>query len=97
MVEFDHDTHTYTCGGERFPSVTQVLADLGFYGDAVKYFTDYKRDLGSFAHKAIRRVELTFREDGRYLQSMDIEELSGDRTWMTFTNTVLNAPLDARA
>ena len=53
MVEFDHDTHTYTCGGERFPSVTQVMADLGFYGDAVKYFTNYKRDLGSFTHKAI--------------------------------------------
>lgn len=53
MVEFNPDTHTYTCGGERIPSVTQVLADLGFYGDAVKYFTDYKRDLGSFTHKAI--------------------------------------------
>jgi outer membrane lipoprotein-sorting protein len=52
---------------------------------------------GSFAHKAIRRVALTFREDGRYLQSMDVEELSGDRTWMTFTNTVLNGTPDARA
>ncbi|HNS91318.1 MAG TPA: hypothetical protein PKJ72_14870 [Deltaproteobacteria bacterium] len=53
MVEFCPESHTYTCGGERFPSVTQVLADLGFYGDAVKYFTEYKRDLGSFTHKAI--------------------------------------------
>ena len=52
---------------------------------------------GSFAHKAIRRVALTFREDGRYLQGMDIEELSGDRTSMTFTNTVLNGPVDPRA
>lgn len=52
---------------------------------------------GSFACKAIRRVALTFREDGRYLQSMDIEELSGDRTWMTFTNTVLNGSVEASA
>ena len=48
---------------------------------------------GSFAQKAIRRVTLTFRDDRRYLQKMDLEELSGDMTRMTFTNTVLNAPL----
>jgi outer membrane lipoprotein-sorting protein len=52
---------------------------------------------GSFAAKAIRRVTLTFREDGRYLQDMAIDELSGDRTRMTFTNTVLNATIDPRA
>jgi hypothetical protein len=60
MVDFDPHTHTYTCGGEVFPSVTQVLSDLGFYGDAAQYFTGYKRDLGSFTHKAI---ELYLSED----------------------------------
>lgn len=48
----------------------------------------------SFAAKAIRRVVLVFREDHRYLDSMLIEELSGDHTLMTFTNTVLNAAVD---
>ena len=52
---------------------------------------------GSFARKAIRRVTLTFREDRRYIQNMEIEELSGDQTRMTFTNTVLNAPIDPQA
>ena len=49
---------------------------------------------GSFAAKAIRRVVLIFREDHRYLNSMLIEESSGDRTLMTFTNTVLNSAVD---
>ena len=48
----------------------------------------------SFAAKAIRRIVLTFREDHRYLSSMLIEERSGDRTLMTFTNTVLNTTMD---
>ena len=49
---------------------------------------------GSFACKVIRRVVLTFREDKRYIQDMTIEELSGDRTGMMFTNTLLNAAVD---
>ncbi len=48
----------------------------------------------SFAAKAIRRVTLTFREDRRYLHSILIDERSGDRTLMTFTNTVLNGAVD---
>jgi outer membrane lipoprotein-sorting protein len=51
----------------------------------------------SFANKAIKRVTLTFRKDRRYLEKLDIEEVSGDRTWMTFTNTVLNTPVDPAA
>ena len=39
-----------------------------------------------------------FKTVGYFLQSnMGIEERSGDRTRMTFTNTVLNAPIDPRA
>lgn len=49
---------------------------------------------GSFAAKAVRRIVLTFRDDRRYLSGMTIEETSGDRTSMTFTNTVLNAAID---
>ncbi|MEI6563661.1 MAG: outer membrane lipoprotein carrier protein LolA [bacterium] len=49
---------------------------------------------GSFACKMISRVVLTFREDKRYIQDMIIEERSGDRTSMTFTNTLLNAVVD---
>jgi len=48
----------------------------------------------SFAAKAIRRVTLTFRDDRRYIHAIQIEECSGDRTLMTFTNTVLNAAVD---
>jgi outer membrane lipoprotein-sorting protein len=48
---------------------------------------------GTFVEKAIRRVVLTLRPDHRYLSHMLIEEKSGDRTLMTFTNTLLNAPL----
>lgn len=48
---------------------------------------------GSFASPVIKRVVLTFREDRRYLREMLIEERSGDRTTMTFTNTVLNAAI----
>lgn len=47
----------------------------------------------SFARKAIRQVVLTFREDGRYLESILIDELSGDTTLMTFLNTVVNSPI----
>lgn len=47
----------------------------------------------SFARKAIRHVVLTFREDGRYLESIRIEELSGDTTLMTFINTVINSSI----
>ncbi len=50
---------------------------------------------GSFAFKVIKRVVLTFREDRRYIQDMLIEEQSGDRTTMTFTNTILNAAIPA--
>lgn len=50
--------------------------------------------MDSFARKAIKSVVLTFREDRRYLESIRIEELSGDRTLMTFSNTVVNCPIN---
>ena len=51
----------------------------------------------SFARKAIRRVVMTFREDQRYMQEILIEELGGDKTLMTFTNTFLNAAINPAA
>ena len=53
MVEFNEQDHSYTVEGVRYPSVTQILAALGFYGDAVKYFTEQSRDRGSFVHKIV--------------------------------------------
>ena len=50
----------------------------------------------SFMAKVIRRVELSFREDRRYVHDMLIEEKTGDFTTMIFTNTVLNAPIPAK-
>lgn len=47
----------------------------------------------SFARKAIRQVVLTFREDGRYLETIQITELSGDTTLMSFLDTVVNSPI----
>jgi len=49
----------------------------------------------SFMAKVIRRVELTFREDRRYIHGLIIEEKTGDCTTMIFTNTVLNATIPA--
>ncbi len=50
----------------------------------------------SFAARAVRRIVLFFREDRRYLERMTIEDAGGDRTVMTFTNTVLNSAIDPR-
>jgi hypothetical protein len=50
----------------------------------------------SFAAKAVRRIELRFRADRRYLEGMTIEDLGGDCTIMTFTNTVLNSVIEPK-
>lgn len=52
MIEFDPEKHIYTVDGVRFPSVTQIISDMGLYGDT-SYFTDYCRERGSFVHKII--------------------------------------------
>lgn len=54
MIHFDAETHTYTDDdGSIMISVTQVLADAGFYGDVAKFWDEYSRDRGSAVHKAI--------------------------------------------
>jgi outer membrane lipoprotein-sorting protein len=49
------------------------------------------------AAKAVRRVTVEFRDDERYVQRIAIEEPGGDRTTLTFAETVLNAPIAASA
>lgn len=47
----------------------------------------------SMIRKAIQRVEVEFREDMRYVQSIRIEDLNGDRTSFVFEETRLNEPI----
>lgn len=53
MIQFDPTAHTYTVGGVRFPSVTQIISDVGLYGDT-SYFTEYCRERGSLVHRIIQ-------------------------------------------
>jgi len=57
MLEFRLEDHSYWLDGVRLPSVTQVLSEMGFYGDAAAYFTEYSRDRGTYVHKAIQLYE----------------------------------------
>lgn len=49
------------------------------------------------ARKVIQSITITFRDDETYLQQIRMQELSGDVTTITFTNTLLNAPLDSES
>lgn len=49
----------------------------------------------TFPYSVISRVTVIFREDRRYIQSIYIEEKSGDNTFLSFIDTRLNLPLDA--
>jgi len=51
----------------------------------------------SMPAKAIARVTIVLREDQRYVREIRIEEKSGDKTRMLFSNTVLNEPVPAAA
>jgi outer membrane lipoprotein-sorting protein len=49
----------------------------------------------NIARKVIKNITITFREDRKYLQQIRIQELSGDITTISFTNILLNAPLNS--
>ncbi len=51
----------------------------------------------NIAKKIIKSITISFRADRKYLQQIRIQELSGDTTTLSFTNTVINAPLDSRS
>ncbi len=48
----------------------------------------------NISKKVIKSVTITFREDLKYLKRIQIREINGDTTTITFTNTQLNAPLN---
>jgi len=48
----------------------------------------------NISKKVIKSITITFREDQKYLKRIQIREVSGDVTTITFTNTRLNAPLN---
>lgn len=53
VIDFDASTHTYTVDGMVYASVTQVIGGAGMYGDAVRWYDEYSRDLGDKVHKTI--------------------------------------------
>ncbi len=50
---------------------------------------------GGMIGKVIRRVTISVREDRRYVERIAIEDVGGDKTTITFYDTVLNAPVAA--
>ncbi len=52
-IEFDEENHIYRVQGVKYPSVTEVIADAGLYGDT-SYFNDYSRDRGTYVHRIIQ-------------------------------------------
>lgn len=49
---FDSEKHEYTLDGRIIPSVTQILADMGFIDST--WFTEYARQRGDFVHRIIK-------------------------------------------
>lgn len=50
---------------------------------------------GGMLGKVIGRVTISVREDRRYVERIAIEDIGGDKTTITFLDTVLNAPVSA--
>lgn len=50
---FNPKKHEYFYQGVKFPSVTQIIADAGLYGDT-SFYTDYSRDRGTLVHIIIQ-------------------------------------------
>lgn len=49
---YDPETHIYKVNGEVWPSVTQILKDMGFVDTT--WFNDYARERGSFVHDTVK-------------------------------------------
>ncbi|MGD9612109.1 MAG: outer membrane lipoprotein carrier protein LolA [Kiritimatiellia bacterium] len=47
--------------------------------------------------KMLKSVTVVFREDARYIASIQIDDRSGDVTTLTFEDTEINVPLDPKA
>ena len=50
VYDFTAESHTYTAGGQVFPSVTGILRDTGLID--TQWFDELSRDRGSFVHLA---------------------------------------------
>lgn len=51
MITFNPESHSYTIDGQPAPSVTQILAAMGFVDST--WFTDYGRERGKLVHRII--------------------------------------------
>ena len=51
MITFNAEKHEYRHNGVLFPSVTQILADMGLIDTA--WFTEYSRERGTLVHRII--------------------------------------------
>ncbi|MFA6290153.1 MAG: hypothetical protein WC637_00150 [Victivallales bacterium] len=52
MIQFDAEKHEYRCNGVLYPSVTQILADMGLIDTS--WFTEYSRERGTLVHRIIQ-------------------------------------------
>jgi len=52
MIQFDKATHIYTVNGVLYPSVTQILSDMGLIDTT--WFTEYGRNRGTLIHRIIQ-------------------------------------------
>jgi hypothetical protein len=54
VLEFNETTHTYTIGGRKLPSVTEIIKPLyGMFDFVDQELLDYKAEVGTAVHKAI--------------------------------------------
>jgi outer membrane lipoprotein-sorting protein len=52
---------------------------------------------GSLAQQVIESVHVVFESDERYIRQIHVVERGGDSTLLTFTDTLLNTPIDSSA
>ena len=53
---FDEQSHTYTIGDRRLPSVTEIIKSAGLMD--IRFFDDYTRTRGQFVHSACELLDL---------------------------------------
>lgn len=72
MNRFDNNTHTYTMGAERVPSVTEVISPLIDYSMVPEDKLSFARDRGSAAHLACHLSDMGSLDEG----SVDAEHVA---------------------
>lgn len=81
FLQFDADTHTYTVGGKKLPSVTEICGLLNNWGDLNPAILRQAARRGSVVHEYAELIDYGCNEDG-----IEVEpELSGYAlAWMHF-------------